>query len=73
MYSDQTAYYMAVLSGSTLFDQDASKTFQQTTKADNIFVIAAKESKVGVVYILPTNNKMLLSACTCRSICFYTG
>ena len=35
----------AVLSGSTLFDQDASKTFQQTTKADNIFVIAAKELK----------------------------
>ena len=33
----------AVLSGPTLFDQDASKTFQQTTKADKIFVIAAKE------------------------------
>ena len=64
----------AVLSGFTLFDQDASKMFQQTTKADNNFVIAAKElKKVGVVYLLPTNNKMLLSACTCRSICFYTG
>ena len=34
----------AVLSGSTLFDQDAPKTFQQTTKAD-IFVIVAKEFK----------------------------
>ena len=63
----------AVLSGSTLFDQDASKTFQQTTKADNTFVIAAKDLKVDVVYLLPTNNKILLSACTCRSICFYTG
>ena len=48
----------AVLYGSTLFDQDASKTFQQTTKANNIFVIAAKElKKVGVVYLLPTNKK----------------
>ena len=28
---------------------------------------------MGVVYLLPTNNKMLLSAYTCRSICFYTG
>ena len=34
-----------VLSGSTLFDQDASKTFQQTKKADNNFVIDAKELK----------------------------
>ena len=41
----------AVLSGSTLFDQDASKTFQQTTKADNIFVIAAKELKKWVQFI----------------------
>ena len=63
----------AVLSGSTLFDQDASKTFQQTTKADNIFVIAAKELKSWCSLLFPTNNKMLLSACTCRSIFFYTG
>ena len=35
----------AVLPGPTRFDQDASKTFQQTTKAENIFVIAAKELK----------------------------
>ena len=35
----------AVLSGPTLFDQDAFKTFQQMTKADNNFVIAAKELK----------------------------
>ena len=35
----------AVLSGPALFDKDASKTFQQTTKADNIFVIAVKELK----------------------------
>ena len=41
----------AVLSGSTLFDQDASKTFQQTTKADNNFVIAAKELKKWVQFI----------------------
>ena len=41
----------AVLSGSTLSDQDASKTFQQTTKADNIFVIAAKELKKSVLFI----------------------
>ena len=64
MYSDQTAYYWAVLSGSTLFDQDASKTFQQTTKADNIFVIAAdcglRVKKVGVIYLLPTNNKNVI-------------
>ena len=37
----------AVSFGSTLFDQDAFKTFQQTAKADNIFVIAAKELKSG--------------------------
>ena len=32
---DQTAPVGAVWSGSTLSDQEASKTFQQTTKADN--------------------------------------
>ena len=43
----------AVLSESTLFDQDASETFQQTTKADNIFVIAAKELKSGCSLFTP--------------------
>ena len=43
----------AVLSGSTLFDQDDSKTFQQTTKADNIFVIAAKDLKSGCSSFTP--------------------
>ena len=33
---DETAPVGAVLSGFTLFDQEASKTFQQTTKADNL-------------------------------------
>ena len=34
--ADQTAFTGAFWSGSTLFDQDASKTFQQTTKADDL-------------------------------------
>ena len=33
---DQTAPIRAVGSGSTLFDKEASKTFQQTTKANDI-------------------------------------
>ena len=32
---DQTVPLGAVWSGSSLFDQEASKTFQQTPKADN--------------------------------------
>ena len=32
---DQTVPTGAVQSGSTLFDQDASKTFQQTTEPDD--------------------------------------
>ena len=35
MDRDQTAPTVAVQSGSTLFDQDASKTFQQTTEPDD--------------------------------------
>ena len=41
MDPDQTAPTGAVRSGSTLFDQDASKTFQQTTKAGVFVVISA--------------------------------
>ena len=37
MDPDQTAP-----TGSTLFEQDASKTFQQRTKADDFVVIGAK-------------------------------
>ena len=36
---DQTAPTGAVCSGSTLFNQEASLTFQQTTKADNLVVV----------------------------------
>ena len=36
---DQTAHTGAVLSGCTLFDQEASETFQQTTKAVQTFVV----------------------------------
>ena len=42
MDPDQTAPTGAVWSGSTLFDQHASKTFQQRTKADDFAVIGAK-------------------------------
>ena len=38
---DKTAPIGAVLSGSTLFVVGASKTFQQTKKADNFVVIGA--------------------------------
>ena len=36
MNPDLTAPTGAVRSGSTLFDQEASKTFQQITKADDL-------------------------------------
>ena len=61
MEPDKTAPIRAVLSGSTLFVEEASKTFQQTKKADNFVVIGALRVNTKIRFV----NQFLGKQITC--------